>query len=340
MPHELDLSVRKGSYGCSRLGVLLDVDPFQDLHAWWAQEVGGLVVPPTLEQEAGKLFEEPILRLGSIKTGIGFRSGFNKTIRHPEYPKYHLIGTPDGLADDPQNGGAECKEVDPHRWRDFGSPYDLNPITPPAYELQCRGYMALTGRPVWRLIIHMGGKNVMVYVFERDIEFENYFLDRAERRHKRHFLDGERPPVGSNAITTEYLKWKYPNHKSPDLRPATSDEIDLVHEYGKLRAEYKALDKLVVERENLLREAVGDREGIVWPGGKFTWKKCRDGQYVDWQSMAIALRTAFIKDPDPVKQEEARKKVTDDHTRVRPGVRRIYYKYDGADADEETANAA
>lgn len=333
MIHELDLEARKGKYGCSDLATLHGMNPFKDLHGLWAQTMDGLVEAPTKRQKQGKYFEEAILLTARDETEIQFQPLFNETLTHPEFPKYHLIGSPDGLAPDEEEGGIECKKVGWDQRFLWGSPYDAYPVVPPHYELQVRGYMAITRRPRWRIAAWMGDQ-LSIYTLERDLEFEGLILDGAERVWRRYFEGGERPPIGGSEFSTLWLKQKFPTHKRPDLRPATDEEIALLTDYGKLRKDWKALKARRDEMENRLREAVGEREGLEWPHGRFTWRKTKDSTEVDWQSMAIALRTHFIKDAD------TREKVTLDHTLPKPGYRKIYFRSDECLEEEESAHAA
>jgi hypothetical protein len=180
----------------------------------------------------------------------------------------------------------------------------------------------------------------LIYVIEADPEFDQFIVDTAEEKWRRYFERRERPPIGGNKISTEWLKRAYPLHKQPDMRPATDAEIALLTRYGQVRAQRKVLTKEIDELENKLRDAVKDREGLEWPHGSFVWRKTKDGTEIDWHAMAIALRTYYIKDPDPRKQEEARQKVTDEHTRPKLGHRYIRFTWDGAIEDEEAADAA
>lgn len=332
-PHELDLEARRGRYGCSMLGAFLGVDPRRDLHSAYLELVEGMVRPPEPWMLNGKDFEEPIARVASRQTGIKFIPMFNQTLTHPEFPKYHLCGTPDAMAEDAEHeGGLECKLSSWHQRHQFGPTSD---DIPPHYELQVRGYMAITRLPRWRLAIWQNDR-ALIYVFERDVEFEGFFLEQAEENWRKYIEARVPPPIGASRISAEWLQRKYPEHKSPDLRTATEDEIAMLRHYGNVRATQKALEKERLLLENQLKNAIKDREGLEWPGGRFTWRKASDSKTVDWQSMAIALRTFYIHD------EDARERITEDYTHYKPGTRRIWLKSDeySETPTRESANAA
>jgi predicted phage-related endonuclease len=280
--------------------------------------------------ELGKLFEDAIRRAACKKIGINFRALFNQTIRHPEFPKYHLCGTPDALAEDENDGGLECKLSSWFQRHQWGPTAD---DIPPQYELQVRGYMAITRRPRWYLAVWQGDR-LLIYLFERDPEFERFILDHAERLWRRHFEAKEPPPIGGNKISSDWLQRKWPSHRRPDIRPATDEEVEILTTYGQVRAEQDVLKKKRAKLENQLKDAIKDREGLEWEHGRFTWRRTKDSTWVDWESMAIGLRTFYIKD------EEARLKITEDYTHTKPGSRRIYFKSDDFIETEEAADAA
>lgn len=329
--YELDLEARKGKYGCSMLGVFFNVDPHRDLCEAYLEIVEGVVRPPQAWMLDGKDFEDGIRRVACRHTGINYVPLFNKTIDHPEFPKYHLCGTPDAMAEDAdREGGLECKLSLGFERHQFGPTAD---DIPAHYQLQARGYMAVTQKPRWRIAVWWNGR-LLVYVLERDLEFEDFILNHAEKQFRRYFEAHERPPIGAGKISAEWLQRTYPTHKHPDLRPATEAEIEILRRYGKLRARQKAIEKERALLESQLKDAIKDKEGLEWPTGRFTWRKTKDSKWIDWQSMAIALRTFYVKN------EDARERITGDYTHIKPGLRRIWLTSDEFDVVEEASNAA
>jgi predicted phage-related endonuclease len=330
-PYELELTGRDEVYGASELPVMHGVDPYgRDLHSMFVHKIDHVVEPPTKRMMYGKYFEDAIRLVACAETGKNFLPSFNKTYRHPEFPKYHLVATPDALNEDESDGGLECKLLSNHQRHHCGPTAD---DIPPHFELQIRGTMAVMQRPRWYLAVWCGDRP-LIYTIERDLEFEAFILDRAEREWKRYFEAKVRPPIGGSKISAAWLQQKWPTHKRPDIRPATDAEIELLTEYGNLRVEQKRLKEARAKLENQLKEAIQDREGLEWTGGRFTWRRTKDSTWVDWESMAIGLRTFHIKD------EEARAKLTEEYTHIKAGVRRIWFSSDQFSETEEAADAA
>lgn len=343
--NELDLDARKGLYGCSELGVLHGVDPDSDLHVAYAERFDGLVRPKTRRMMYGKLHEEATLQAFVMETGIKMQPLFNKSYRHPD-PRYHLIATPDGLPEDPREGGVDCKLAGWDQRHQWGPPDDAVPLIPPRVELQVRGYMEVFARPRWYIAVWCGGDQLLIYRIERDQEFGRFILDKAEQVWQRYFEARERPPIGGNRRSAAWLQQAYPHHRRPDLRPATDAEVVMLTRYAEVRAQQRPLAKERLLLENRLRDAVKDREGLEWPHGRFTWRRTKDSTQINWEAMAIGLRTCYIKDPDPDKQEEARRTLTEIYTQPKPGVRRIRFTcdldeaFEGEGESEEVADVA
>ena len=137
--------------------------------------------------------------------------------------------------------------------------------------------------------------------------------------------------MDGHPLVAAYLQQKHPTHKRPDLRPANEQEVDLLRDYEHLRIELRAIEEEKAVFENLLRRAVGDREGLTWFGGQFTWRKTRDRKIVEWESMARGLLNQFIKDP------QQRADLEEFYTRVKEGSRRMLLKSDAFKEEKEDA---
>jgi predicted phage-related endonuclease len=322
---QLDYSIRSEGFGCSELGAVLGFDQFQDLHALYLKKFEGITMPPTRRMLAGKTFELAVLEAFCEKTGKRVEPQFNVTRKHPEFDRYHLFATPDGLGDD---CGYEGKLLAWDQRRQYGPPDDAVPIIPPRVELQVRGSMEVMDKPRWHIAVWCGADQLLVYTIERDREFGQYILDQAESIWQKYFVPRVRPPIGGSKISTEWLKQKWPTNRA-NIRPASDGEIALLNRYAQVRTEAKKFEIERNELENRLKEAVEDRDGLEWPHGRFTYRRTKDGTKIDWESMAIALRTFYVKDPD------AQREITEAHTRPKPGHRTIRFTWDGEGIEED-----
>jgi predicted phage-related endonuclease len=298
----------------------------------YVRKVDGVLQPPTKRQSYGKIFEEAILYCFCEETGKKFRPSFNKTFQHPDQ-KYHLVATPDGLPEDESDGGVDCKLTAWDQRHQWGPTAD---DIPPRVELQVRGCMAVMNKPRWYVAVWCGDR-LLTYTIERDLEFEGFILDRAEREWRKYFEAKVRPPIGGSKISAAWLQQAYPTHNRPDIRPATDAEIELLARYGKLRNSQKTLIKERLELENKLKDAIKDREGLEWPGGRFTWRRAKDSRITNWEGLALTMMSNFVRLKDGSKDEETWKKLLEDHTWTKPGSRRIWFSSDENFAEEEAA---
>jgi predicted phage-related endonuclease len=287
---------------------------------------GGLIPPPpTWRMQLGHYMEPVLHQIHQDITGKRMKLMLNQTFRHPKYP--HMLATPDALCED-ESLGADYKYAQHDRRHIWGPTVD---DLPAKIQLQMHACMEVTDRDHWHIAL-LCGDRFQIYDFERDREFGAFLGNMVERIWKRYFEGDEVPPIGWSKVTAEWLKQKWPTTRA-DVRPATDAEIELLTEYGHLRTEQDMLARKRQHLENRLKDAIKDREGLRWPGGWFTWRRTKDGSLVDWESMAIALRTKFLP-------EDERQKLTQDYTKVKPGVRRIWFKSDQFCETQEAADAA
>ena len=325
---ELDHELRATGWTSTDFAALLGVDEERDLHSAVVEKVYGRIpLPVTDALLRGKYLERGILDWWSHKSGKAVEPLFSKTFRHPKYE--HVLASPDALVVG-GNEGLEIKTLSQFQGHKYGASAD---DMPPKTQLQAVVCMEVMNKDSWRIILYWADR-LRDIEMERDREFGEWVCAMGEEMWDRYAVRKEMPPIGGSKISAAYLQQRWPNHKRPDLRVATDEEIEQLRRYGRLRAEQKDLAKQRATLENQIKDAIKDREGLVWEGGRFTWRRAKDSKIIDWESMAIALRTHYLKD------EAARVKLTEDYTHTKPGSRRIYFSSDEFIESEETADAA
>ena len=182
---------------------------------------------------------------------------------------------------------------------------------------------------MWDVAALIGEGSPRVYTLDRDQEAERVMLARVEEWHRRYIIGDERPAIDGSEAASIWLQQAFPTHKRPDLRPATETEIALLDEYALLRQAEKSLEPRRDLLESQIKEAIGEREGITWEHGKFTWRRTKDSKYEDWEPLAIALLHNFVKD------DKERARLLAEYERVKPGSRRIRFEHD--EVSEEAA---
>jgi predicted phage-related endonuclease len=270
---------------------------------------------------AGKFFEEAILKLYAFTTKRDVEY-FDKTLTDPERP--WMVYTPDGLVRN-EKRGVDAKLVAWDQRRNWGD----GPGEIPEYiQLQAYYYMAATNYPVWD-IAAMIGDQLRIFAVERlDPTAEQAMLARVWEWHQRFIVRDERPPIDGSGAAAYWLKTTFPHHKRPDLRQATPEEITLLTDYAQVRFEEAGVKERRALLENLIKAAIADKEGLVWPEGKFTWRRTKDSVEVDWEAMARGLLQNHFK------TEEARQSVMEFYTRPKPGIRKIRFEHDAMRGEE------
>lgn len=311
----------------SDAGAVLGVDESRDGFAVWAEKKGALPPqPPTVRMIVGKALETGILNLYTYVTGREVEY-CDQTRQHPERP--WQVGTPDAFCKHERRGVDAKLVFFDQRWK-WGTTADDIPA-----RVQCQAwwYMALCDIDVWDIAALVGDGLPRIYTIERDREAERVMLARAEEWWHRFIEGDERPPIGTGPAAHAWLARTFPQHKRPDLRAATGEEILALEEYAQVRLEQKAIKEERECLENRLKAAVGEREGLEWSGGKFTWRKTKDKEVTDWQSMARGLLNTYVE-VGPVRND-----LLTFYTRSKPGTRRIWFNSD-LFTEEEAEGAA
>ena len=94
--------------------------------------------------------------------------------------------------------------------------------------------------------------------------------------------------------------------------------------WGWLRRKQEELDPVIRRREDLevlLKDAIGEADGLSWPGGRFTWKRARDRSETNWEELSRDLLVGFA--PDEIKGKIS------EFTHPVAGQRRIYFSANG-----------
>jgi predicted phage-related endonuclease len=324
MMADLDMSVRSNAIGGSDSPAILGVD---DMRTEWDVLAAKKGISqfsderPPLHVFAGQVIEPALLEIYTYMTGRTVDRP-RKTYRHPTLPC--LIGTPDGLCPG-ELRGVEAKVVSHEQRNNWGGEADE---IPDRVRVQCWHYMSVMEYPVWDVIALVGG-TPRVYTLERDMEVERAMLERLYEWYRRFLVGNERPPFTGSKGERRWLEREFGKAKSADVRQATFDEIALLEQYAHVRRLQKQYTTERGKIESDIKAAIGDEcEGLRYDAGRFTWRKAKDGKSTDFEAMAWALLTNFIKD------QAERDKLVEQYTTTKAGVRRIWFRHDNEREEE------
>lgn len=230
----------------------------------------------------GSKMEDLIAKEYSDRSG-NYVERRNYILIHPDHD--WMIANVDRIiyAKDRSPGVLECKNVSEFRkeeWKD-------DEVPPEAY-CQLQHYLAVTGF-VWGVIAALIGGNKFIYKhFDRDEEFisslislESEFWKRIEERNP--------PPADGSDDSSEVLNILYPQAVPESSINLPYETADTIQRLIQLKQSIKELEDEKAEKENRLKELLGENE----TGYVEKWR-------VDWKSYtSTRLDTKALKNSQP-----------------------------------------
>ncbi len=210
--------------------------------------------------------------------------------------------------------GVDCKTAGLDQARHFGE--TGTDEVPDHYSIQAHWYMSAEDLPFWDIALLIAGNDFRIFTIERDKEIEATLLQEGER-FWRECIEAENPPdIGASELAKEYLRKRFPRNVA-NIRQCTEEEATLVAAYAEVRSEFDEKKTLKEAMENQIKEAIGETDGILVPGGKVTWKLSKDSVHTDWELIArTVLRDLLHEDADALIRVA---------TSTKPGSRRFHF---------------
>jgi predicted phage-related endonuclease len=132
----------------------------------------------------------------------------------------------------------------------------------------------------------LGGYEFVFRLFnvERDNELHGLLMQDAEKWHRDYIVGDKAPPA--EAGDNELLSQRYRKH-SKGYAEDTPEIARLVQRRMDAYAAIKEAEKAKGGAEALLKQIIGDAEGVKGDWGKVYWRQQKGREYVDWQSLAL-----------------------------------------------------
>lgn len=305
---QAQIDIRKTGIGASEIGAVAGLSPYAGPLDIYLRKLG------LVEDEAGEpalwgqRLEPLIAEEYERRTGIKLSQG--ETRRHHKEP--WIIATPDRIAEDRL---VECKTASlrvAHRW---GEP-ETDQV-PEEYLAQAMWQMLVYGAKRVDFALLLGGQEFRTYTVQWDAELAQLLIRKGRAFWFDHVLAAVPPPKGSAYAIAEMLRHRHPANTQP-MRSATAEEMDLLRRLAAARAKAKAANEEKELLEAMVKQAIGDAEGISASFGRVTWRKNKDSRKVDWEAVARELGAS----DDLIKK----------HTTIKPGPRVLRCKFE---EDEE-----
>ena len=265
LTHDEWLALRRTGIGGSDAGAIMGVSPYKGAFSVWADKQGKL--PPVEDNEAirqGRDLEDYVARRFAEASGL--------RVRH-EYSMLRSVEHPCMLADIDrriigERAGLECKTS-----RDITMARYRNGEYPMEYYCQCLHYLAVTGWDCWYLAVLVYGTDLLIYKICRDEVLDDIeALIRAEEAFWQNHMALDQPPAPDALDSTaEALGSVYP-HEDGTTVCADQDADQALTDLAALKAQKRALDRQITERENQIKAAMGEAEVIAGTSVSATWR--------------------------------------------------------------------
>lgn len=166
----------------------------------------------------------------------------------------------------------ECKTTstwNKDEWKDDEIPQE--------YIIQLQHYLAVTGYEKAYIAVLIGGNKFVWKELERDEELINMIIEGEQRFWE--MVENRTPPeLDGSQDANAILEYLYPKAEE-----GTSIELpayeSLVDEIVSLNKQIKQLEELKAEKENKLKEAIGEHETAIVGKYKITWKNITSNRF-------------------------------------------------------------
>lgn len=291
-----------GGYGASEVGTIAGLSRFQTPISIYESRVYGRPQETSLPAELGLLLEEPIAAKYHADTGLHLARC--DALRHPVETFALAIATPDRIAfraphapieDVAQLEGAEhnvqiktASMWDRKAWGAAGSDR-----IPDAYLAQVQWEMAVLGLNTTEVPVLFDRYEYAVFRVPFDSRIFEALYEMVARFHRDHVLARVPPPVDASEDWNDFLHRRFAQGKQVTRVEPGSPAEQGVLQYGRLKAQEKAIKAELKLLSNQIRGAVGDGHGLAGDFGVIKWHRKPAESVPDWEAIARAAVQAY-----------------------------------------------
>lgn len=312
------LEERKRGIGASEAAAVLGLNPYRTPLEVWMQKKGLIETIETPAMRLGTRLEPVIAEMYQEATGLELAT--TRTILYPKNPI--IFATPDRIVKG-RHKGLEIKTANARMAEQWGE--EGTDEVPHYYLIQCILCMAVTDLQEWDLAALIGGSDFRIYTIHRDIGLENAIIERLLEWWETYVVGNQEPEIDSSSACAEYLAAKYPRNFQP-LKQADTDTEQLLNRLAEVRYSLESLEEQEEAIKNLLKNYIGDADGVQGITGKATWKAAKDSKKINWEGIAeMLLSNSFVKEVLFEKHGLTEKKIKEAFTTIQPGSRRFLF---------------
>lgn len=311
------LEERRSGIGASEAAAVLGLNPYRTPLEIWMDKKGMLEIEETPAMRLGTRLEPVIAEMYQETTGLYLVK--TETLYYPK--NQILFATPDRIVIGRQRG-LEIKTANARmseQWGESGSDE-----IPQYYLIQCILCMAVTGFEEWDVAALIGGQDFRIYTINRDVELENTIIEKLLEWWNTYIGGNKEPEIDSSQVCADYLATKYPKNFRP-LKQADEVTNQLLGQLADVRHHLESYEEQEMAIKNLLKNYIGDADGVQGILGRATWKKSKDSKEIYWEGVVERLFDLPEIDEILCKNELDRKKLLSEFTIIKPGSRRFLF---------------
>ena len=290
-------ALRADGITATDVSVIAGVNPYKTPYQLWAEKLGKYTPDPVGPAAIrGILLENAVAEFYEMETGRELRRS-NGVVRLKELPwvmaslDRTIVGS---------EGLVEIKTSTSPRW-------SLHPV-PPEVVAQVQWQMFVTAAPWVDIAVLLGGLVFRIERVEADINYQTQLYAKAVEF--RNALATNTPPT-LQGEDSDALAQVVPQ-TSEEWAQADLSLDRLAALYAEKQYESKLLDQELQNLAISLKEAIGEKVGIVGEGWSATWKQNKSSQKIDYKLLLEALKPSVD--------------VIDAYTREVPGARVFKFK--------------
>jgi len=304
--------VRKNSIGGTDIASILGHNPFKSAWKVWAEKTG-VIEPDDLDDneavEIGKALEAPIAAIYSKRTGHQIRKWPNTMEYHKDYPFLHvtpdrqILGTPGGLEVKTTGIANFTSRSYQGAWGEAGTDE-----VPDFVHLQCDWAMAITGREWWDVAAMIAGRGVEIFHIERNDTLCQLIIQKGVAFYEEFIGPKVEPPFDYAQVDNQFMQFRHP-HNNGCFLDGDCEALELARNYLITNEQISDMETHKTELANLLKEKIGEYDGLLLEGISCTWKKNKDSVKTDWE--------AIVRELKPPQE------LIDKYTRIKEGARTL-----------------
>ena len=305
------LEQRKKGIGASEAASVLGLNPYRTPLEVWMQKKGLVETLETPAMRLGIRLEPVIAEMYQDSTGFELLLGTTWPYKNNSI----IFATPDRIVRG-KNKGLEINTANARMAENWGE--EGTDEIPQHYLIQCILCMAVTDLPEWDVATLIGGQDFRIYNIQRDVDLENSIIERLLEWGETYIVGNREPDIDSSRSCADYLAIKYPCNLKP-LKEADADTEQLIQRLAEVKYSLKSFEEEEEAIKNLLKNYIGDADGVHGQNGKCAWKATKDTKVIDWESLAKATMGLYIHN------KEDKEKMLSLYTTPKPGVRRFLF---------------